>query len=51
MDCSGSRWVSAAGSCEHGNKSGDLVKYRVFQKELYNFESSYKFIQKTYAAF
>jgi hypothetical protein len=25
--------------------------YRVFQKELYNFESVYKFIQRTYTTF
>jgi hypothetical protein len=25
--------------------------YRVFQKELYNFESLYKFIQRTYTTF
>jgi hypothetical protein len=25
--------------------------YKVFQKELYNFESLYKFIQRTYTVF
>jgi hypothetical protein len=28
-----------------------VVIYRVFQKELYNFEGVYKFIQRTYTAF
>jgi hypothetical protein len=27
------------------------MKYKVFQKELYNFESSYKFIEKTCTVF
>jgi hypothetical protein len=27
------------------------VKYRVFKKELYNFESLQKFIQRTYTTF
>jgi hypothetical protein len=34
------------------NISHDIVKsYREFQKELYNFESLYKFIQRTCAVF
>jgi hypothetical protein len=30
---------------------GEESEFRVFQKELYNFESLYKFIQKTCAMF
>jgi hypothetical protein len=34
-----------------GERPNIETTYRVFQKDLYNFESLYKFIQRTYAVF
>jgi hypothetical protein len=43
--------VIVPGQYIYTRNNNALSKYRVFQKELYNFESLYKFIQRAYTVF